>query len=47
MKWLSEIKVNDAGNALANFWMKPAYRIPTSPDGNEDPPISQRTPSRS
>ncbi len=37
MKWLSEIKVNDASNALANFWMKPAYRIPTSPDANEDP----------
>jgi len=37
MKWLSEIKVNDAGAALANFWMKPAYRIPATPDANEDP----------
>lgn len=37
MKWLTEIKVNDATQALANFWMKPAYRIPTTPDANEDP----------
>ncbi len=35
MKWITEIKV--AETPLANFWMKPAYRIPTSPDANEDP----------
>ncbi len=37
LKWLTEIKVADASQVLANFWMKPAYRIPTSPDANEDP----------
>ena len=37
LKWLTEIKVNDAGSALANFWMKTAYRIPAAPDANEDP----------
>ncbi len=37
MKWLTEIKVADASQVLANFWMKPAYRIPTSADANEDP----------
>jgi len=34
---LTDIKVADASGALANFWMKPAYRIPTSADANEDP----------
>ena len=37
MKWLTEIKVNDASQALANFWTKPAYRIPATPDASEDP----------
>jgi sulfite dehydrogenase (cytochrome) subunit A len=37
MKWLSEIKVADASQALGNFWMKTAYRVPNSPDANEDP----------
>ena len=37
IKWITEIKVTDASQILANFWMKPAYRIPTSPDASEEP----------
>ncbi len=35
IKWLTNIEVR--GEALANFWMKPAYRIPTSADASETP----------
>ncbi len=35
MKWVTDIKVN--AEPLANFWMKPAYRIPSTPDANESP----------